>query len=263
MSVNRSLSQISTLLLAAMLSACVTTTTGGFTVEPSEEAALDDYVQLAIAYYEADDMAGARRHINNALEISDRNADVYNVLALIFQREGDLDLAEDNFQRAIRYDRANSRVRNNYGALLYSMGRYDDALEQFEIVTRDTMYEGRAIAFENMGRSALPLGRSEIAENAFQRALQLNGNLYIAAVELSMLRADRDDWNGARRVFQQYLTTAQFYNLPHTPRALLAGIRIEGKFQNQELVRDFTRILTTLYRESPEYQAYLRLSDVN
>lgn len=263
MSVYRSLSQISLLLLSVLLSACVTTTTGGFTVEPSDEAALDDYVQLAIAYYDANDMPGARRHINNALEIDDRNADVYNVLALIFQREGDLELAEDNFQRAIRYDRENSRVRNNYGALLYGMGRFDDALEQFEYATRDTMYDGRAIAFENMGRSALPLGQSEVAENAFQRALQLNGNLYIAAVELAMLRADRDDWNSARRVFQQYLTTAQFYNLPHTPRALLAGIRIEGKFQNQELVRDFTRILTTLYRETPEYQAYLRLSDVN
>ena len=59
------------------------------------------------------------------------------------------------------------------------------------------------------------------------------------------------------------MTTAEFYNIPHTPRALLAGIRIEGAFQNQELVRDFTRILTTLYRESPEYQDFLRLSDVN
>ncbi len=263
MSEKRPISFISSLLFAALLTGCVTTTTGGFNVEPSDEAALDDYVQLAIAYYDANDMAGARRHINNALEIDDRNADVYNILALIFQREGDLDLAEENFERAIRYDRENSRVRNNYGALLYSLERYADAVEQFERVSRDTMYEGRAIAFENLGRSAIAIGRAEEAEIAFQRALQLNGNLYISAVELAMLRADRADWESARRVFQQYMTTVEFYNLPHTPRALLAGIRIEGQFENQELVRDFTRILTTLYRETPEYQAYLRLSDVN
>ena len=259
----RSFGFMSFLLVVGLLGGCVTTTTGGFNVEPSDEAALEDYVQLAIAYYDADDMAGARRHINNALAIDDRNSDIYNVLALVFQREGDLDLAEENFERSIRLNRDSSRARNNYGALLYSLERYGEAMEQFDRVSQDTMYEGRAIAFENLGRSALALGLTEDSELAFQRALQLNGNLFVSAIELAMLRADREDWNGARRVFQQYMTTAQFYNIPHTPRALLAGIRIEGAFQNQRLVRDFTRILTTLYRESPEYQAYLRLSDVN
>ncbi len=254
---------LSLLLLAGMLSACVTTTTGGFNVEPSDEEALDDYVQLAIAYYDAGDLPGARRHINNALEINDRNSDIYNVLALIFQREGDLDLADENFRRSIRLDRTNSRARNNYAALLFSRGQYEEAYEQLEQVTADTMYEGRAIAFENLGRSALALENSRDAELAFQRALQLNGNLYVSAVELALLRAQRQDWEGARQAFRQYLTTADFYNIPHTPRALLAGISIESKFQNEELVRDFTRILTTLYRESPEFEAYLELTDAN
>ncbi|MEQ8314295.1 MAG: type IV pilus biogenesis/stability protein PilW [Gammaproteobacteria bacterium] len=251
------------LLLSGMLSACVTTTTGGFNVEPSEEEAQEDYIQLAVAYFDAGDLAGARRHINNAIQINDRNTSIYNVLALIFQQEGDLELAEENFERAIRLDRSNSRARNNYAALLFSQGKFEEAYEQLVIVTEDTMYEGRAIAFENLGRSAIRLGKTLEAELAFQRALQLNGNLYVSAVELAILRADREDWAGARNAFQRYLTTADFYNIPHTPRALLAGISIESRFQNQDLVRDFTRILTTLYRESPEYEAFLELSDVN
>lgn len=254
---------LSILLLSGMLSACVTTTTGGFNVEPSEEEAQEDYIQLAVAYFDAGDLAGARRHINNAIQINDRNTSIYNVLALIFQQEGDLELAEENFERAIRLDRSNSRARNNYAALLFSQGKFEEAYEQLVIVTEDTMYEGRAIAFENLGRSAIRLGKTLEAELAFQRALQLNGNLYVSAVELAILRADREDWAGARNAFQRYLTTADFYNIPHTPRALLAGISIESRFQNQDLVRDFTRILTTLYRESPEYEAFLELSDVN
>lgn len=254
---------LSILFLTGVLGACVTTTTGGFNVEPSEEEAMEDYIQLAVAYYDAGDLAGARRHINNAMQIDDRNSDIYNVLALIFQREGDLELAEEHFRRAIRLDRENSRARNNFAALLFSQGEFEEAYEQLSLVTQDTMYEGRAIAFENLGRSALPLDRKAEAEQAFQRALQLNGNLYVSAVELALLRAERQDWEGARQAFQQYLTTAEFYNIPHTPRALLAGISIESKFQNQELVRNFTRILTTLYRESPEFEAYLELTDVN
>ena len=82
-----------------VLAGCVTTTSGGFNPEVSEEEALDDYIQLAVAYYEANDMAGARRHINNALAIDDRSSEVYNVLALVHQREGDLDLADEVFRR--------------------------------------------------------------------------------------------------------------------------------------------------------------------
>ena len=252
------------LLALCLLAGCVTTTTGGFNVEASDEEALENYIQLAVAYYDADDMPNARRHLNNALEIDERNSEAYNVLALIFQREGDLELAADNFQRSIRLDRDNSRARNNYAALLFALGDFESAYEQLAIVTEDTMYEGRAMAFENLGRSALSLGRDEDAELAFQRALQLNGNLYVSSVELALLRAKREDWQGARRAFQQYLTTADFFGLPHTPRALLAGITIESRFQNQDLVADFTRILTTLYRDSPEYAALQqRLSDAN
>lgn len=257
----RYLLPLAALLLS--LSSCVTTTTGGFAVEPSDEQAVRDYVQLAIGYYDAGDMAGARRHINNALALDDRNSDIYNIRALVFQSEGDLDLAEENFQRAISLDRENSRARNNYAALLFSANRYDEAYEQLERVTQDVNYQGRAIAFENLGRAALRMTRQEDAREAFRRALQLNSNLYISALELAIIESNLENWEISRRFFQQYMTTVNFYNIPHTPRALLAGIQIEGRFQNRELVDGFTRILTTMYRDSPEYLMYQRLSDAN
>lgn len=263
MKIHQFISNCAAIAAAALLSACVTTTTGGFNVDASDEQALDDYVQLAIAYFDGGDTVGARRHLNSALAIDDRNSDIYNILAMIFQSEGDLDLAEDNFRRAIRLDRDNSRARNNYAALLFSLERYQDAYEQLERVVADTDYEGRSFAFESLGRSALRLGREQDALNSFERALQLNGNLYISAVELAQLKFENQDWAGARENYQQYLTVVDFYNIPHTPRALLAGIQIEGHFQNQEMVNNFTLILSTLYQDSPEYQVYQRLSDAN
>ncbi|MDP6413765.1 MAG: tetratricopeptide repeat protein [Gammaproteobacteria bacterium] len=208
-------------LLSCLMSSCVTTTTGGFNVEASEEQALEDYIQLAIAYYDTNDLTSARRHVNNALNIDNRSSEAFTMLALIIQREGDLDLAEENFQRAITLDRNNSRARNNYAVLLFSMQRYGDAYEQLERVSVDANYEGRSFAFENQ------------------------------------------DFDGAKDVYQQYLTTVDFYNIPHTPRALLAGIQIEGHFQNTELVDNFSLILSTLYQDSPEYETYQRISDAN
>ncbi|MCB1671911.1 MAG: type IV pilus biogenesis/stability protein PilW [Gammaproteobacteria bacterium] len=245
-----------TLLLSLILNSCVTTTTGGFNPEVSEDEALQDYIRLAVAYYEANDMAGARRHIANAMEINDRSSEVYNILALVHQREGDLDLADEAFNRAIRLDRNNSRARNNYAAFLFGQQRYQDAYQQLELVSNDTTYEGRPIAFENLGRSALRMGNTDAAERAFERALQLNGNLYISALELAQIRFDKGAYQSARSLYNQYLTTKDFYNIPHTPRSLWIGIQIESHFQNQAAADTYARLLTALYQDSAEYQLY-------
>lgn len=261
MLIHKFISRIVVLLAAGFLASCVTTTTGGFLTDASDERAIEDYVQLALAYYDADDMPTARRHVNNALAIDNRSSEIHMVLALILQSEGDSELADETFRRSISLDRDNSRSRNNYAALLFEQERYRDAFEQLERVAADTEYEGRAIAFENLGRAALRLNREEDAKNAFERALQLNSNLYVSALELSLIYLQQQDFPRARSDYQRYLTIVEFYNVPHTPRALLAGIQIEGYYNNQELVDNFALILSTLYQTSPEYQVYQRLAD--
>ncbi|PCI81418.1 MAG: type IV pilus biogenesis/stability protein PilW [SAR86 cluster bacterium] len=256
-------SVLAVLLVSSTLSNCVTTTTGGFMVDASEERAATDYIQLALAYFDNGDMPGARRHVNNALDIDDRISDAYMVFAMIFEREGDLDLADSNFQRAISLDGDNSSARNNYAAMLFAEERFRESYEQLEKVASDTSYEGRSLAFEGLGRSALRLGRQEVAKAAFQRALQLNENLFIAPLELALIYFDQQDYLGARQYYRNYLTTIQFLQLPHTPRALLAGIQIEGYFENDEFVENFSLVLSTLYPTSPEYQTFQRLSDAN
>lgn len=245
------------------LTSCVTTTTGGFIATASDEQAVRDYVSLAIGYYDANDMTGARRNISNALEIDDRHSPAYNVLALILQNEGDIEQSESAFERAINLDRNNSRARNNYAALLFSLEKYEEAYRQLDRVVADSMYEGRAIAFENLGRSALALNDGEAAENAFQRALQLNANLYLSALELSIVRFESGNLQGARAAFSQYLTTVDFYKIPYPPKALLAGIKIEGEFGNQAKVDEFALLLVSLYPESAEAKIYQEQSNVN
>ncbi|MEX0964798.1 MAG: type IV pilus biogenesis/stability protein PilW [Pseudohongiellaceae bacterium] len=250
-------------LTSLLLTSCVTTTTGGFMVDASEEQAAADYIQLALAYYDNDDMVGARRHVNNALNINDRTSAAYMVLAMIFQREGDIELADSNFRRAISLNQENTRARNNYAALLFSQGRYQESYEQLTVVANDTSYEGRALAFEGLGRSALRLNRQQDAIAAFQRALQLNANLYISALELSLIYFGEQDYLRARQYYRSYLTIAEFSQIPHSPKALLTGIQIEGHFQNEQFVENFALVLSTLYPDSPENLIYQGLSDAN
>ena len=76
-------------------------------------------------------------------------------------------------------------------------------------------------SLENDIQLAVRLNRLEEAEVAVPRAIQLNSNLYTSSVELAPLRFKRVDWPGARQAFRLYLTTTEFYSLPHTSRALL------------------------------------------
>ena len=228
--------------------------------DASESRAAADYM---LAYFDNGDMPGARRHVNNALDIDDRISDAYMVLAMVFQREGDLDLADTNYRRAISLDQDNSSARNNYAAMLFSQERFRESYEQLERVAGDTSYEGRPLVFEGLGRSALRLGRQEDAKAAFQRALQLNENLFIAPLELALVYFDQENYPLARQYYLSYLTTNAFLQLPHTRRALFAGIQIEGYFQNVELVENFSLVLATLYPTSLEFQTFQRLNNVN
>ena len=76
-------------------------------------------------------------------------------------------------------------------------------------------------SLDNNIQLAVRLNRLEEAEVAVTRAIQLNSNLYTSSVELAPLRFTRVDWPGARQAFRLDLTTAEFYSLPHTSRALL------------------------------------------
>jgi len=244
-------------LYMVLLASCVTTTTGGFNTEPSQERAVRDFVQLAIGYFEAGDMGAARRNINNALALNSRSADAYNVLALVLQREGDTQLARETFERALALESNNSRARNNLAALLFDMGEYEQSYRQLEIVANDTTYDARALAFENLGLSALRTERPERAEYAFERALQLNSNLYRSSLEMAQIKFDKGEFAVAMTHYSQFVTTSNFYNVAQTARSLWLGIQLERRFDNEEGAVLYGALLQNLYRDSPQYQDYL------
>ena len=248
---------IACVLCLVVLSGCVTTTTGGFSTEPSQERAERDFVLLATGYFEAGDTAAARRNVNNALAINSRSADAFNVLALVLQREGDTQLARETFERALALDADNARARNNFAALLFAIGEYEQSYRQLEMVANDTTYESRALAFENLGLSALRTERPERAEYAFERALQLNSNLYRSSLEMAQIKFDKGEFAESMTHYSQFVTTSNFYNVAQTARSLWLGIQLERRFDNDEGAVLFGALLQNLHRDSPQYQDYL------
>jgi type IV pilus assembly protein PilF len=241
------------------LAGCVTETSGGFNVEVSNEQALKDYIALARGYLDNDDLASAKRHLNNAAALDRNNAEVYSIWGLVYAREGEAELADESFRRSLRINGSNSQARNNYAAFLFSNGRFEDAYRQLETVVQDTTYPARPQAFENLGLAALRISDVAAAEAAFTRAVQLNSNQVRSILELAGISLSKQDLRQAGTYYRNYLTILQFYNQAQNARSLWIGIQLalaEGNDTDRLL---YAGELEAAHRASPEYALYQQL----
>ncbi|MFU8765971.1 MAG: type IV pilus biogenesis/stability protein PilW [Haliea sp.] len=242
------------LTLVLVCTGCVTTTDSVFTTPPAPQEALERRVALARQYIGQRDWDNAKRNLAQAVAIDDRNAEVYEAFALVYQSTGEKELAEESFKQALRLDRNFSRARNNYAAFLYAEQRFADAEKELEQVVRDTLYSGRPMAFVNLGLCRQQLGKSAAAEEAFTRALSMDRANPIALLELAQLRFEAGDYTTANRHYGTYRTAVR----PQSARGLWLGIRLATALDDRDAASSYALALSSLYPESPEFRDYQR-----
>ncbi len=240
------------LLLSMTISSCVTTERGGIgsKVEPSK--ALKDTVQLARVYIREGKWNAAKKHLKTALELDDSNAEIYEAMALVFQNTGEIELAEKNYKQSIKLESKAARVRNNYAAFLYKQNRYDEAVEQLEKVVGDTLYNNRAAAFVNLGRSYIQLDDLEKARDAFRRSYLMNRSDIPLTFELADVHFQLADYPIAQQYYDAYRNQVK----QQPARALWLGIRLAEKFGNKDAVASYSMALKNMYPTSFEFLEY-------
>ncbi len=237
-----------------LLGGCVSTTERVFTEEASPKKALERRVELARRYIADGNWEGANRNLELAKEIDAGNADVYEAFGLLYQRTGELELAEEHFERSIELDRSCSRCRNNFAAFLYSQQRYAEAEKQLERVVKDALYSGRPLALINLGLCRRQLGDAAGAEEAFKRALSLERNNPVALLEVAQLRYEAGDIAGASEYYARYRSLTR----KQSAAGLWLGIRLARQTGDHNAEASYQMALINLYPDSPEFQAYQR-----
>jgi type IV pilus assembly protein PilF len=130
-----------TLLLSLFVSACTTTDTNNDSNADSASAELvQRHLDLAVGYLRNRDYQRAKEKLAKALDIDPKNADVHATYGTVFQLEGELELAEEYFKQAVRYDSNSAQIRNSYGAFLFSEKRFQEAVEQLSKASEDRFY---------------------------------------------------------------------------------------------------------------------------
>ncbi|WP_432696500.1 type IV pilus biogenesis/stability protein PilW [Marinobacterium sp. YM272] len=244
------------LLTAILVSACSTTPDRYANSGASEEDALESYTSLGLQYLRAGDTAGAKGPLQRALAIDDDYAPAYNALALVFQAEQDLGLAEDYFRKAISADSQSAMIHNNFGAFLFSQERYDEACVELARATEDPFYQARAQAFENLGRCYRRTGRDAVAEHALKRALTLQRQRPLALVELADLKLEQGNNTEAAALFDRFRELVDSKRVNHFPLSLWVGVRVARYEGNASRAATYALLLKNMYPESNEYRLY-------
>lgn len=236
-------------LCLALLAACASETTGPTRASAPER--LRAHLDLANGYYETGDLARAKKPLEFALEIDPRSWEANNLLGRIYQREGEVDLAERHFRIAVRSAPDNARVRNDFGVFLYQQQRYGDAREQLRVAVEDPDNPLRSVAYENLGLASLAVGDRAAAREAFARAVTLDPRTATSLLELALLAFGDGEFGEAARWYDRYRNVAR-----QSPRSLWLGIRLARLAGDDDALASYALQLRNLYPYSDEYRLY-------
>ena len=88
-------------------------------------------LELASAYFAQGQVDTALKEVQQVLALKPEYGDAYNLRALIYASQGENQLAEDSFRRALQINPRDAEAMHNYGWYLCQQRRFPDAQVQF------------------------------------------------------------------------------------------------------------------------------------
>jgi type IV pilus assembly protein PilF len=224
---------------------------GGATAETpggsGKESPGDLYVKLAVEYLRAGQLETASVKAQQALKTDPSNAQGHNVMALVYQRLGQHQLAEKHFREAVGLQPTDPFILNSYASYLCTQRKFVEAETQYNKALANPLYPTPWVAMTNMGLCAKSGGNSGKAEVYFGKALNVNPLFAPALAAMADLEYSRGSFKSARSYLDRYFKTSQ-----PTPQVLLLAVRVERKLGAPKRASTYAQMLRQSYPGSAE-----------
>jgi len=228
------------------LAGCTTTEVSGDKTDLKEAARLN--TQLGIDYMRKGQFDFALEKLKRALEQDPGLATAHSTIALLYQRRGEAELAEDHYREALDLNADDPGTLNNFGIFLCAQGEVDDAEKVFLRAAQNRDNRSPADAWANAGvcvrREPKKLAR---AEEYFREALKLNNRHPNALAQMALVCYEKQDYLRARAFLQRYEAIAK-----PTAQTLWIGAQTERKLGDLQGARGYERRLRTEFPDAPE-----------
>jgi type IV pilus assembly protein PilF len=247
---------------ATLLGGCTTTTTTNTATgevktqsdssDPEKRAKVR--LELALSYFERGQNETALDEVKQALAADPKLGPAFNLRGLIYATMGELQLAEDSFQRALQLNARDGDSMHNYGWFLCQQGRYADAHRQFDAAMAMTNYR-------EVPRTLLAQGvcfgrekRWDQAEAALTRAYSFDADNPVVGYNLSDVLYRRGEYERARFFVRRINQSKEYSNA----QTLWLAMRIENRIGNRPAVATLGQELRERYPQARETAAFER-----
>jgi type IV pilus assembly protein PilF len=203
-------------------------------------------MNLGVEYMQQGAYENALSRLRRSVLAKPDFAPAYNVLGLLYQRLGDTVESENNFKKSISLDSSDSSTLNNYGLLLCSNGRLDEAETSFINAANNPFYDSPEIALTNAGLCVVA-NKPQIGEGYFKQALNKNSNFSHALIQMTDISHKRHEYELAYQYFMRYQDNAR-----HTPKSLWLGIQICAELGYKDNVSSYALLLRNKYPDTNE-----------
>lgn len=228
----RSLSSLGVLMTVA-LAAC-----GSTPKATQEHDAANFNMQLGVAYMNRGDLGLAKEKLERAVAENPGDPNVHSAMAMLQDRLGFPDKADNEFRAALRLAPRNPDIQNNYAVYLCRTGRTEEGVKSFLEVAHNALYTTPEAALTNAGVCLRAAHRDDEAAPYFSQALQLKPNFAEAAFQLAGLNFDRGRLKDARSQIDVYLGA-----FDATPDLLLLGVRVTRALGDRLAAERYSRRL--------------------
>jgi type IV pilus assembly protein PilF len=206
--------------------------------------------ELGAGYYERGQMDVALEELNEAVRLDPNNARAWNIYGLVYAVLGENGKAEQSFQRALQLAPQDSDTRHNWGWYLCTHGRARESLAEFEAALRNPLYRTPETALVNAGKCSASLGNVGDAETYFRRALQVAPNNATAAYNLALMAFKTSRLEEARG----WMKTVMMETKPPA-EALFLGMCIERRLRDFSAEQSYVSQLRNRYPDAAETKA--------
>lgn len=214
-------------------------------------------VQLAVGYYQQGKYDIALDEVKQAIAVYPEYAEAYGLRALIYTEMGQLPLADDNYQQALRLAPGNPGLSNNYGSFLcQSLNKPAQAMRYFDAAIKNPSYQTPVSALVNAGACSIKNRNMNAAERYLLDALRLNPDLQATNAGLARVYFERRDYQRAGFFINRLIETATLDTLPAD--SLWLAMRVQRKLGDRTHEASLAAQLRKRFPGSPEYAAFER-----
>ncbi|ABR75375.1 type IV pilus biogenesis/stability protein PilW [Actinobacillus succinogenes] len=142
-------------------------------------------VELALGYLAQNNPMQAKLNLDKALNYAPDYYLVHSALAYFHHQQGNIELADNAYRKAISLDDDQGDVHNNYGTFLCSLGKAEQGIEQFRKALSAKYYYNQTDTYENLAICAYSVKNRAVYQESIDLLRKISPT---RAAELESLR---------------------------------------------------------------------------